>query len=181
MNTQATSKDSDQTAHMRRLIWGFADRTYHIVGNLMHWLLEISCTGCWKSHALAHFPIDTRESIYTCWSHSSQDSSFVLIFEFPLIHWFQLLAQLSRHPSVHPSICPSVHTFKHEYLWVQQVDYYQIRVQIQRGGRGSGTPPPHPLENYKNIGFLSNTGLDRLKVTKVPSQHSMLGHYWPAS
>ena len=23
---------------MRRLIWGFAGRTYHIVGNLMHWL-----------------------------------------------------------------------------------------------------------------------------------------------
>ena len=22
---------------MRRLIWGFAGRTYHIVGNLMHW------------------------------------------------------------------------------------------------------------------------------------------------
>ena len=24
---------------MRRLIWGFAGRTYHIVGNLMHWLI----------------------------------------------------------------------------------------------------------------------------------------------
>ena len=28
-------KGSDQTARMRRLIWGFAGRTYHIVGNLM--------------------------------------------------------------------------------------------------------------------------------------------------
>ena len=28
---------SVQTARMRRLIWGFAGRTYHIVGNLMHW------------------------------------------------------------------------------------------------------------------------------------------------
>ena len=27
---QATSKGSDQTAHMRRLICGFAGRTYHI-------------------------------------------------------------------------------------------------------------------------------------------------------
>ena len=25
---------------MRRLIWGFAGRTYHIVGNLMHWLIS---------------------------------------------------------------------------------------------------------------------------------------------
>ena len=32
---QATSKGSDQTARTRRLIWGFAGRTYHIVGNLM--------------------------------------------------------------------------------------------------------------------------------------------------
>ena len=24
--------------HMRRMIWGFAGGTYHIVGNLMHWL-----------------------------------------------------------------------------------------------------------------------------------------------
>ena len=40
------------------------------------------------------------------------------------------------------------------------------------GGRGSGPP----LNNRKNIGFLSNTGLDPLKITKMPSQHSMLGH-----
>ena len=39
MEFQATSKGSDQTAHMCRLIWGFAGRTYHIVGNLMHWLI----------------------------------------------------------------------------------------------------------------------------------------------
>ena len=38
-NIQATSKGSDQTARMRRLIWGFAGCTYHIVGNLMHWLI----------------------------------------------------------------------------------------------------------------------------------------------
>ena len=31
-----TRNGSDQTALMRRLILGFASRTYHIVGNLMH-------------------------------------------------------------------------------------------------------------------------------------------------
>ena len=36
---QATSKSSDQTGRMRRLIWGLVDRTYHIVGNLMSWLI----------------------------------------------------------------------------------------------------------------------------------------------
>ena len=45
-----------------------------------------------------------------------------------------------------------------------------------RGGdRGSGRPPP-PLENYKNIGFFSNTGPDPLRITMLPIQHSMLGH-----
>ena len=36
------SKGSDQTVPMRRLIGGFAGRTYHIVGNLTHWLINDS-------------------------------------------------------------------------------------------------------------------------------------------
>ena len=39
--TYTTRKGSDQTAHMRRLIWDFAGRTYHIVGNLM---LRLKCS-----------------------------------------------------------------------------------------------------------------------------------------
>ena len=38
-------------------------------------------------------------------------------------------------------------------------------VRIQRGGGGQGVWAP--LENYKNIGFLSNTGPDPLKITKL--------------
>ena len=34
-NIQATRKGSDQTVHKGRLVWAFAGRTYHIVGNLM--------------------------------------------------------------------------------------------------------------------------------------------------
>ena len=46
---QATSKGSDQTARMRRPIWGFASHTYHIVGNLMSQLkYEVHLT--WNSH-----------------------------------------------------------------------------------------------------------------------------------
>ena len=37
------------------------------------------------------------------------------------------------------------------------------------------------LKNHKNIGFLSNTGPDPLKITKLPSQHSMLGQHLHAS
>ena len=31
---------------MRRLIWGFAGCTYHIVWNLMHWLIFLFCGNC---------------------------------------------------------------------------------------------------------------------------------------
>ena len=45
------------------------------------------------------------------------------------------------------------------------------------GGRGSGPP----LKNHKNIEFLSNTGPDPQEFSKLPSQHSTLGHHRHAS
>ena len=47
-------------------------------------------------------------------------------------------------------------------------------------GVGAGGPDP-PLKNHKNIGFPSNIGPDPLKITKLPSQHSMLGQHRHAS
>ena len=55
---------------------------------------------------------------------------------------------------------------------------FVAHARIQSGDRGSGPPPP--LKNHKNKGFLSNTGPDPLKIEKLPSQHSMLGHHRPA-
>ena len=46
------------------------------------------------------------------------------------------------------------------------------------GEQGVRTPP---LKNHKNKGFLRNTGSDPLKITKLQSQLSMLGHHWPVS
>ena len=40
-----------------------------------------------------------------------------------------------------------------------------------------GSGPPPPLKNHKIIGFLSNTGLDPIQFTKLPSQRSILGHH----
>ena len=38
------------------------------------------------------------------------------------------------------------------------------------GERGSGSgPPPPPLKKHKNTGCLNNTGLDTLKITRLPS------------
>ena len=45
-------------------------------------------------------------------------------------------------------------------------------------GGGGGQGVRTPLENYKNIGFLSNTGPGPLKITKLPIQHSMLAFKW---
>ena len=39
-----------------------------------------------------------------------------------------------------------------------------------------GPNPPTP-EKSKNIEYLSRTDQDPLKITKLPSQHSMLGHH----
>ena len=37
------------------------------------------------------------------------------------------------------------------------------------------------LENWKPLGLFSNTGPDPLENQKLPSQHSILGNYRPAS
>ena len=49
------------------------------------------------------------------------------------------------------------------------------------GSRGGGQGSGPPLKNHKHIGFLSNAGPDLLKITKLPSQHSMLGHHQHSS
>ena len=64
---------------------------------------------------------------------------------------------------------------------MEKLDYHNFylvyHVRIQRRGVGVWTP----LKNNKNIGFPSNIGPDPLKITKLPSQHSMLGHHRPGS
>ena len=47
------------------------------------------------------------------------------------------------------------------------------------GGGEQGSGPP--LKNHKNIGILSNIDPDPLKITKLTSQHSMVGDYRHAS
>ena len=57
---------------------------------------------------------------------------------------------------------------------------YSAKIELcadPQGGGGVRTP----LKNHKNIGFLSNTGPGPLKITKLSSQHLMLGHHRDAS
>ena len=52
--------------------------------------------------------------------------------------------------------------------------YIHWPVPCGTGVRGSRPPSP---ENRKNKEYLSNTGPDALKFSKLPSQHSTLGHH----
>ena len=62
-------------------------------------------------------------------------------------------------------------------IFLLQVKDENVHGRIQRGDRGSG-----PLaENHKNIGFPSNIDPDPQLITKLPSQHSMVGHHGHAS
>ena len=54
-------------------------------------------------------------------------------------------------------------------------------LRVVGGGGGGGGGGQGVRKNHKNIGFLSNTGPDPLKITKLSSQHSMLGHHRPSS
>ena len=60
-------------------------------------------------------------------------------------------------------------------------DTYLVKLAMSSmcGSRGVGQGVQTPLENYKKVGFLSNTGPDPLKTKKLPSQHSMLGRHRP--
>ena len=52
-----------------------------------------------------------------------------------------------------------------------------FQMHAMGGSRGGGGDRgPDPPENHKNIGFPSNIDPDPLKITKQPSQHSMVGH-----
>ena len=57
----------------------------------------------------------------------------------------------------------------------------QYQGQIQRGGGGGGRGSGSLLKNHKTIGFPSNIDPDTLKITKLPSQHLMVGHCRHAS
>ena len=53
---------------------------------------------------------------------------------------------------------------------------YPGHAWIQREGKGVRNPPPLPSpRNHKNIGFLSNTGLDPLKNHKATKQAFNVG------
>ena len=59
-----------------------------------------------------------------------------------------------------------------QHTRIRTVLHNHARIR-RRGQRVTGPR----LKKCKNIGLLSNPGSDRLKFTKPPSQHSILGHH----
>ena len=108
------------------------------------------------------------------------------------LYFYDLLSKFanSLDPEDRPRTCliRDKHAYQEFYnivrLWVRWSPHAERNIsdkyllsdachgRIQRGDRGSGHP-----ENHKNIGFPSNIDPDPLKITKLPSQHSMVGHY----
>ena len=59
--------------------------------------------------------------------------------------------------------------------------YFEVHMMYSYARIKGGLGVRAPQKNHKNIGFLSNTCSDPLKITKLSSQHSMLGHHRHAS
>ena len=95
--------------------------------------------------------------------------------------WLCLIWVLKLVGNVHIlSSCKFI-TVQKKLLLTQQHTLHRSMRRSRGGGTGGPPAPPPPThthtENNKNIGFLGNNGLDPLKITKLPSQHSMLGHH----
>ena len=131
-----------------------------------------------------HFDFPER----ICVHHQSLSLSLSLsLFTFVKTAWIQIRFDWNSGKNV-SSIKKCVHAIEstqadaHDKMCFQyiSISVYICRshARIQMGGQGVLT---YPLKNHKNIEFLSNTGPDPLKFSKLPSQHSTLDHYRHAS
>ena len=57
----------------------------------------------------------------------------------------------------------------------------KLNARIQKGGEGAGVRFPPNLEKHKAVNFRYELVWIPLKSTRLPNQHSMLGHHWPAN
>ena len=75
------------------------------------------------------------------------------------------------------SLTTSAVTFRTSSKHLGLTKYFQVKntcADPEGVGGGQGVLV---LKIHRHIGLLSNTGPDSLKITKLPCQHSMLGHH----
>ena len=86
--------------------------------------------------------------------------------------WYMIVSKIVH---CHISSCLIV-LAKFSSMVCEKSDVRHAQIQSREGSR------PPPLKNHLNIGFLNNyTCPNPLKITKLQSQHSMLGHHRHAS
>ena len=111
---------------LHRLVWVYTCKNTT--------LLEITCHGSYSRKSCFMAPLTCLHQL-NFWSHIQGYASCIVL------SWIH---QMDGHIS-------NVH--------LDSVEVPSIYLPIMCGSRGSGPPPPppppHPLENYKNIGFLS--------------------------
>ena len=76
-----------------------------------------------------------------------------------------------------PQCRPQARLDTSAWHWLKAFAYMRYACADPEGRTGG----PDHLKNHKNIGFSSNIDLDPLKITKLPSQHLLVGHYRHAS
>ena len=58
---------------------------------------------------------------------------------------------------------------------------HSTKIKMRGSREGLAEGPERLPRNQKPLGLFSNTGPDPLENQKLPSQHSILGNYRPAS
>ena len=61
------------------------------------------------------------------------------------------------------------------------ISAHSTKIKMRGFREGMAEGPDPSLENRKPLGLFSNAGPDPLENQKLPSQHSILGNYRPAS
>ena len=131
---------------------------------------------------------------YSCWTCTacacqvlfrqkikSSSSRWILVSKmYHLIAFYQRMVELwcqTRNFPNDPHIVVvynrTEHSFKSSWQVTPKSAAFQLPCADPDGRQGVPTPPP----NHKNIGSLSNTGPDFLKITNLPSRNSELGHH----
>ena len=91
-------------------------------------------------------------------------------------HYYEIPGLLPQLPEDPHAMCD----LQSEDEWCMDAGMF-FRFFLAPTWRRDWETGPRPLENHRAIKFLSNTGQDLIKYTKLPSQHSMLGHHRPVS
>ena len=117
---------------MRRLIWGFAGRTYHIVGNLMWGLISRLC----KTHNIAKFSLHISAFYNVYWrTKETIQSTFVMYCMWLTNTRCTSLCSLSfARQYIWKHTCKQFHYKQIQFRKTTETQYVAPRVYIVQNG-----------------------------------------------